>query len=68
MSDARQRVQWDQLSVMLSLTANCHSAKGRFKPADFNPFAQKKSVIKDTVQAMSLLKSVMDDKQKRGKK
>lgn len=30
--------EWDHTSLLCALIANCHSAKKKFKPKQFNPF------------------------------
>ena len=29
---------WETTSLLCALVANCHSAKKKFKPRDFNPY------------------------------
>lgn len=44
MSQARHRYDWDRAAAIMALTANCHrdpKTTEPFKPADFNPFAEK---------------------------
>jgi hypothetical protein len=66
MAEAKRKADWDIASVNLALLANCHSAKKKFKPEDFNPFSQqnKTEVIWDKELAKKALKSFVKDKPK----
>jgi hypothetical protein len=58
MAEAKQKSEWDRMSLLCALTANCHSAGKQFTTDDFSPFAKsnKNAVIKDQSMAMAALK------------
>ena len=58
MAEARQRAEWDRMSLLCALTANCHSTKKQFTTEDFSPFAKEKKVIHDQGMAMAALKKM----------
>lgn len=36
----RDKHAWRHTSALMSLLANCHSSKKKFKPRDFDPYAK----------------------------
>jgi hypothetical protein len=66
MAEARSRDEWARASALMALIANCHRdpKKSRpFKPADFDPYAAKKTeaVVVDK-ENIGLLKQAFLDK------
>ena len=69
MSEAKQRANWERMSMLCALNANCHSTKRKFEPKDFNPFARanesKEAIKLDRDAAKAALRSMLG---KRGSK
>lgn len=52
----RMTAEWDHTSLLCALIANCHSAKKKFKPKQFNPFMRTPKPELDGEQAKEWLR------------
>ena len=51
---------WETTSLLCALVANCHSAKRKFKPRDFNPYERPTKPVLSGEEAVKWLKKKME--------
>jgi hypothetical protein len=52
--------EYERSSLLCALVANCHSAKRRFKPRDFNPFERRGTPELSAEEAAKWLKEKLN--------
>jgi hypothetical protein len=58
MAEAKQRAEWDRMSLLCALTANCHSVKKEFTTDDFSPYARAKNASKNKSAAIAAIQRI----------
>ena len=56
MAHGKRAAEWKHTSSLMALLANCHSAKRKFIPAEFDPTVEKpKPIMLDKKQSVDAL-------------